>query len=852
MTLPYSERKSQLYTADGVQRRFDFPFRSFYDENSGDQGIEVRKQLELDYEVILPSQYEVFNNSDMVGGYVLFNTAPEAGTVIYIAGNTPVTQQLNLANYGRFSAESIETALDVVVAMIQEWISGLSEERRQRILGDANVINVTDQRYSELKSWVMQEFPDIAEETFNNIFREFYQQWQDALNQVNQNKFPASIVFDASGKSQQEINDILNKKTSHVIDFGAIGDGTAHWLSEKYTTIADAQAAFPLATITNLRQTIDYAAINQAIAYTAENGGGELRADGAYHYVFTDEDILSSVVENQGQLLDLKSNVDLISGKSIFENAIPRIVNVDNCYFREGEFRDTLMPVIKKRFGLRIECSKSAGFKGTRHVRFANNTNNTLAFIYSYLEQSGTNWIENGANRQCEDIEFSDMFISGYGQFQQLGGKRFRYRSINYDFYGDYEPDDAVCLKTQRFSDGRGSGEIDDVEITNITAKGLSGIVSFGGAVYKDFPIHNIRINTGHVKNCRYVALIKSGGDTASNPSSNTYGGKIYDVNINNITVDSDKFRAVVGLWASYGGTISDINISNVTGAVQCNETWLGSNGSFVAHIHNYHASEGGEKGNIKDINFNQINLSSKTAEGSLGGLYLLSTVAYDTLNIDNVYFDNITLNGCGNTGNPTLSGNGISAGKVNLVLGSAPSVASASTNRYLSRDTAMSKLIVDMGGQALQRFSQFIWGNYSSGVFTGLKSFKVDIAATNPDGSYDVAWLAPEDMYLCAVDIIKVTGLSASSSNYLTFRLDRNTSSGSYFDIWKNDADSLTALTAKRIFQESTVPNASQRLYYKRGERMRLRLVPTGTVAQQNNISLSFEYLPVTIKNYS
>ena len=44
--------------------------------------------------------------------------------------------------------------------------------------------------------------------------------------------------------------------------FGAIGDGTLHLLSEKYTTLTDAQLVYPLAT--SLSQSIDWAAIQKA------------------------------------------------------------------------------------------------------------------------------------------------------------------------------------------------------------------------------------------------------------------------------------------------------------------------------------------------------------------------------------------------------------------------------------------------------------------------------------------------------------------------------------------------------------------------------------------------------------
>lgn len=55
-----------------------------------------------------------------------------------------------------------------------------------------------------------------------------------------------------------------NNDTVNVKDFGAVGDGTLHPLSEYYTTLSDAQAVYPF--VTALTQSIDYAAIQAAVS----------------------------------------------------------------------------------------------------------------------------------------------------------------------------------------------------------------------------------------------------------------------------------------------------------------------------------------------------------------------------------------------------------------------------------------------------------------------------------------------------------------------------------------------------------------------------------------------------------
>lgn len=136
MTLPTSTRVTDPYETDGVQRDFEFDFPAFYNADTGHYGIEVRRLTALDYEVIDKSLYDIFLNDEDKSGFVRFHVAPMAGDDIYIAGDTTRSQQLNLINYGRYSAQSIEKAFDLIVALIQEFVSKVDEETRQRILAD--------------------------------------------------------------------------------------------------------------------------------------------------------------------------------------------------------------------------------------------------------------------------------------------------------------------------------------------------------------------------------------------------------------------------------------------------------------------------------------------------------------------------------------------------------------------------------------------------------------------------------------------------------------------------------------------------------------------------------------------
>lgn len=61
----------------------------------------------------------------------------------------------------------------------------------------------------------------------------------------------------------------LNNQLCTVAAFGAIGDGSLHLLSERYSTLADAQAVYPHAT--SLNQSIDWAALQSAIKWSASS-----------------------------------------------------------------------------------------------------------------------------------------------------------------------------------------------------------------------------------------------------------------------------------------------------------------------------------------------------------------------------------------------------------------------------------------------------------------------------------------------------------------------------------------------------------------------------------------------------
>ena len=83
-----------------------------------------------------------------------------------------------------------------------------------------------------------------------------------------------------------------NQEIISVRDFGAIGDGTLHKLSERFNTIEEAKLLYPF--VTSLNQSIDYAAVQQGIN-TATTLGRRLFIPAGKYYSSTP---ISITVEN--------------------------------------------------------------------------------------------------------------------------------------------------------------------------------------------------------------------------------------------------------------------------------------------------------------------------------------------------------------------------------------------------------------------------------------------------------------------------------------------------------------------------------------------------------------------------
>lgn len=194
------------------------------------------------------------------GSNVVFWNAPGNGKLIKLQRNTPFNRLVDYQSYNNsFRPPAINKEFDRIWWKLQElgvadWILG------SRI--DA-LKNYVDRKDDELKAYLMEEIrkQGVALDQLD----EYYNYLMQRLAQIAVDKgWDASFVVDASGKTQQEINDNqaqINARTVTPYHFGGIGDGTYHPLSERYTTLAEAQEAYPF--VTSLEESIDACALEK-------------------------------------------------------------------------------------------------------------------------------------------------------------------------------------------------------------------------------------------------------------------------------------------------------------------------------------------------------------------------------------------------------------------------------------------------------------------------------------------------------------------------------------------------------------------------------------------------------------
>ncbi len=226
MTVQVSDRLSQLYVGNGVNTRFDFMFRAY--EQEDETGVGVRIKVGNEFEFIDESEYAVTTNPDNMGGYVTFVNPPSAETFFYIAGKTPVDQNLDITNYDNFYPDAIERALDKLTAILQEWKHLVDFETQARILADIDYDQLAIQREAELKAYI----DGIASAVIGHPVVGLPTQFVIHSNGLSQEKINDNVsnqfllVESYLTGSTEYIDDALDEIKSELVAKGSMSGGT--------------------------------------------------------------------------------------------------------------------------------------------------------------------------------------------------------------------------------------------------------------------------------------------------------------------------------------------------------------------------------------------------------------------------------------------------------------------------------------------------------------------------------------------------------------------------------------------------------------------------------------------------
>ena len=209
----------------------------------------------------------------LTGGNVVFTTAPAAGKKITLQRNTPFSRTTDYQSYNNsFRPPVVNKDFDWIWLKLQElgladwllrlYVDRLHQKQEEKI---DNLKIYVDDKDDELRSYLLEEIrkQGVALDQLD----EYYNYLMQRLAQIAVDKgWEASFVVDASGLTQQEVNDL------HItpFQFGAVGDGTSHKLSERYATLSDAQNTYPIAT--SLDDEIDWCALQSMLNYALSQG----------------------------------------------------------------------------------------------------------------------------------------------------------------------------------------------------------------------------------------------------------------------------------------------------------------------------------------------------------------------------------------------------------------------------------------------------------------------------------------------------------------------------------------------------------------------------------------------------
>ncbi|WP_419204326.1 tail fiber domain-containing protein [Bordetella trematum] len=271
MTVPVDFNTRTEAVGNGVSTIFPYDFLCL---EAGDM------QVSINGEPVPVGHYSVTGLANQQGGDVVFVAPPASGSQILMELAVVPERAIDYQNNGDLHADTLNFDFDRIWLAIRSaygWIrrglmlgpndidgQGAYRARGNRItnLGDPK----TDTDAVNQRSMIsfVREYVERAVAGVTGGFGWFLQTGSGAVFRTFQDKL---------------------RDTVSVKDFGAIGDGINHPLSERFASLALAQAAFPNVPITSLTQSIDWAACQAAVNSSAPRAVYVPRGT----YVLTDE-----------------------------------------------------------------------------------------------------------------------------------------------------------------------------------------------------------------------------------------------------------------------------------------------------------------------------------------------------------------------------------------------------------------------------------------------------------------------------------------------------------------------------------------------------------------------------------
>ncbi|WEK43651.1 MAG: hypothetical protein P0Y64_02115 [Candidatus Sphingomonas colombiensis] len=292
------------YIEDGATTVFAVPYRF---KAAGDLVVERISGGDVS-RLALGVDYSATGGETDAGG-TLTRTAATSGATLRITRATARTQPMEYTVGDRFPATSHEQALDRCILIDQEQDVAIGDIRLRALLLAPGATG---------GAIPLEGGPFIALDADNRPYRSHGTGADLGLRADLGTYLGTSLIgFQNSGRGSRArtLQSLIRDFALNPRDYGAIGDGYYHSLSEQFATLAAAQVAYPFATA--LTQSLDWAGIQAALNEAARDVnrrgvvqlplGYFILSDGlkiASNTTFRGVSRFGAVINNQGHLLN--------------------------------------------------------------------------------------------------------------------------------------------------------------------------------------------------------------------------------------------------------------------------------------------------------------------------------------------------------------------------------------------------------------------------------------------------------------------------------------------------------------------------------------------------------------------